>query len=40
MIIYPGVVTPERFYRGSSQSLSGFPIEAFGNDRLLEVCGY
>jgi hypothetical protein len=39
MRIYPKVVTPERFYR-EFQSLvtvsSGFPIEAFGNDRFLE----
>jgi hypothetical protein len=36
MIICAGVVTPERFHRGSSQNLSEFPIEAFGTDRLLE----
>ena len=38
MRIYPKVVSLEGFYRGSSHSSSGFPIGAFGNDRLLEGC--
>jgi hypothetical protein len=32
--IYLKAVTPECFYRGSSQSLLEFPLEAYGNDGI------
>jgi hypothetical protein len=37
MRIYPTVVTPECFYRGSSPNIPpGFPLKACGNDGLRE----
>jgi hypothetical protein len=39
MRIYPKGVTPEGFNRGSSSGpRPGFPIEAFRNDGLQEIC--
>src|SRR5688500_5086899 len=36
MRIYPKLVTPECFYRGSSHGFLWIPMEASGNDRFLE----